>query len=124
MINDLTIPPEAEPILIQFAEYLAASDELQNEIDTSVDIEVAISDGSSVTRSEGDQYVRVVEHGNDGYELVQQTDDEGNITGYDPEGTSKVGKYVQDMADEFFGGHNYSCGFYEDENRSRTSITP
>lgn len=121
-VHNVDIPTNVEPMLLRFARFLAQSDELTDEIDTSVDISVREWDENSV-RAAGRQYVHVKEHGNDGYELVQQTEN-GVITGYAPEGTSKVGKAVQDLADEFFGHHNYSCTFYEDEHTSKTTITP
>lgn len=122
-VTNVEIPPQTEPVLAQFAQHLAESDALTQEISTSCEITVGEHDGSAV-HADGSQYVKVREYGNDGYELVPEHDSDGSITGYHPEGTSLVGKRVQELADEFFGRPNYSCGFYEDESCSRTTITP
>lgn len=121
-VRELNIDPDAPIQFRQFAQFLADSDELNEEIQTDVEITiVGPSDGSSLTESRR-RHVRVKEYGNDGFEFVAETDKNGNITGYHSEGTSKVGKFVQDLADEFYGHHNYVCGFYEDDETSETTI--
>lgn len=125
-VHNVTIPKGTDGELALFATFLAQSEELQDQIDTSVRIEVIHPEqppNSSLPESRN-QHVEVREYGNDGYELVAETDEHGAVTGYHAEGTSKVGKFVQDLADDYFGHHNYSCGFYEDEESSRTTITP
>lgn len=115
MIQSVTIPVDAEITHAQFAQTLADTPELTDEINTTVTIEV-LTDRDR-------QAVKVREHGNDGMELVEERDESGEWTVYQ-EGTSPVGRIVQQQADAFFGTHNYTCTFYEDHRMSRTIITP